>query len=76
MDNTLCINTPKSFEIDYLTLQKMTFIYNAIETGGWEVKKKDNSYVFTKKHQGKKEVYLDTFLQTFIKANMDVKNIQ
>jgi hypothetical protein len=54
----------------------MTFIYNAIETGGWEVKKKNNSYIFTKKHQGKKEVYLDSFLQTFIKANMDVKNIE
>lgn len=73
-DNTICINTPKHFEIDYLTLQKMTFLYNAIEMG-WKVKRKDNSYVFTKKHKGKREIYNDSFLKSFIKSNMNVKNI-
>lgn len=72
--DTICINTPKTFEIDYITLQKMTFLYNAIETG-WKVKREDNSYVFTKKHNGKKEIYNDSFLKTFIQANMNVKNI-
>ena len=64
-----------NLKIDSLKLQKMILLYNALEDG-WSIKYKDNSYIFTKKHQGKKEVYLDTFLQTFIKVNMDVKNIQ
>ena len=73
-EQTICIDTPKTFEIDYITLQKMTFLYNAIESG-WEVKRKENTYVFTKKHQGKKEIYNDSYLKTFIQANMNVKNI-
>ena len=74
-EHTIFVDTPKSFEIDYITLQKMTFLYNAIESG-WEVKRNENTYVFTKKHQGKKEIYNDSFLKSFIKANLDVKNIQ
>jgi hypothetical protein len=73
-EHTICIETPKTYEIDYITLQKMTFLYNAIESG-WEVKRKENTYVFTKKHQGKKEIYNDSYLKTFIQANMNVKNI-
>jgi hypothetical protein len=74
-EHSICINTPKTFEIDYITLQKMTFIFNAIESG-WEVKRNENTYVFTKKHQGKKEIYNDSFLKSFIKANLNVKNIE
>jgi len=56
--------------LDNLNLKKICFIFNAIEDG-WSVKKKDNSYIFSKKHEGKKEVYLDTYLQTFIKKNIN-----
>lgn len=73
-ENTICINRPQTYEIDYITLQKMTFLYNAIESG-WEVKRKENTYVFTKKHQGKKEIYNDSYLKSFIQANLNVKNI-
>lgn len=74
-ENTICVDTPKTFEIDYITLQQMTFLYNAIETG-WKVKKEKDSYVFTKKHNGRREIYNDSFLKSFIKANLNVKNIQ
>lgn len=74
-NNILCVNTPKTFEIDYITLQQMTFLYNAIETG-WKVKKEKDSYVFTKKHNGKKEIYKNSFLKSFIKDNLNVKNIE
>ena len=37
-------------------LAKMSFIYNALENG-WTVKKNNDSYVFTKKHEGKKEMF-------------------
>jgi hypothetical protein len=50
-------------------LQKMSFINNAIESG-WTVKKRNDKYFFTKKHENKKEVYLDTYLQKFIESNL------
>jgi len=56
--------------LDNLKFKKICFIFNAIQDG-WSVKKKDNSYIFSKKHEGKKEVYLDTYLQTFIKKNIN-----
>lgn len=51
-------------------LHKILFIYNAIEDG-WSVKKKaNNMYIFTKKHENKKEIYLDNYLKKFIKDNL------
>ncbi len=49
-------------------LQKMIFIHNALEKG-WIVKKINNLYIFTKKHENKKELYLDNYLKKFIKEN-------
>jgi hypothetical protein len=43
----------------------MKFIWNAIEKG-WAVKKRDDSYIFSKKHEGKREIFMDTYLETFI----------
>ena len=51
------------------TIRKMAFIYNAVNDG-WSVTKKIDNYVFTKKHEGKKEVYSDDYLRTFIERNM------
>ena len=47
----------------------MLFINNAIDAG-WAVKKRDNKYIFSKKHENKKEVYLETYLQQFIEENL------
>ena len=68
----LNINVPSDLNVDLVQLQKMTFIYNALEKG-WTVKKIDNQYIFYKKHEGKKEVYLDTYLQKFIESNLVLK---
>jgi hypothetical protein len=57
-------------DIDYITLEKMKFLYNALETG-WTIVKKDDKYIFNKKHEGEKEIYLDSYLQQFILANMN-----
>jgi len=67
--NEISFNMNKGTEIDFIKLQKMRFIYNAIESG-WNVKKIDNKFVFSKKHEGKKEIYLETYLQKFIEDNM------
>ena len=59
-------------EINNIKFKKICFIFNAIQDG-WSVKKKDDTYIFSKKHEGKKEVYLDTYLQTFIEKNLNKK---
>ena len=56
-------------KIDMITFQKMNFIMNAVETG-WTVKKSEDNYIFTKKHEGKREVFMADYLGKFIDKNM------
>ncbi len=63
------IDIKKNRDLDYITLQKMSFIYNALETG-WTIKKNEDKFVFSKKHEGKREVYLEEYLQKFIESNL------
>ena len=51
---------------------KMKFIMNALNEG-WSVKKKSETYIFTKKHEGKKEVFNNKYLDDFVKKNMEFK---
>ena len=37
--------------------------------------KNRDKYVFTKKHEEKKEVFLDSYLQHFLKNNLDIRKI-
>ena len=62
----ICIDTNDSTNI---TFRKMKFINNALEDG-WTISKKEDKYIFNKKHEGKKEIYLDSYLQKFIIENM------
>lgn len=53
--------------------QKMIFIINAIEDG-WSVKKIADTYIFTKKHEGKKEIFQNEYLEKFIETNLTMHN--
>jgi hypothetical protein len=64
-------SSPSNLEVDPLKMKKMAFLYNAVETG-WTVKKKESSYVFTKRHEDKKEIFSDSYLRQFIEENMDI----
>lgn len=68
------IKIPEKIEIDNFILQKMTFLYNAVENG-WDIKKMDDKYIFSKNHEQKKEVYLDSYLRNFLETNISIKNI-
>ena len=59
--------------IDKVKLHKMSFIMNALDEG-WRVKKKKEIYIFTKKHEGRKEVFNEKYLENFVKKNMELKN--
>ena len=62
-------------EIENICFKKMLFIYNALQDG-WIVKKKGDKYIFTKKHENNKELYLDeSFLTNFINKNSDIKQV-
>ncbi len=64
----------EDFDINPLTLQKMAFVFNALENG-WVIKKKEDLYIFSKNHEGKKEVYLDNYLKRFMKQNFNINNL-
>ncbi len=61
-------------EIDHDKFKKMLFLYNALEKG-WSIKKRVNSYIFTKRHEGKKEVFDEAYLSMFMKDNCNINNI-
>ena len=61
-------------KINMVQLQKMAFLFNAVENG-WTINKKKNLYIFSKNHEGKKEVYLDSYLARFMKGNLDLNSI-
>lgn len=63
-----------NFKIDAIKFQKMLLLYNSIEQG-WSVKKHNESYIFSKKHEGKKEILEDTYLLKFMKTNLDFNKI-
>ena len=69
----IAINS-SNLNINMVQLQKMAFLFNALENG-WTIKKKANYYVFSKNHEGKKEVYLDTYLKRFMEENLDLNKI-
>lgn len=48
--------------------QKMIFLTNALDNG-WTVKKNDDSYIFTKKHENKREIFQTKYLEQFIESN-------
>lgn len=70
--NRIISNISKQ-KIDYIKLQKMTFIYNAIQKG-WSIKKNGKKYIFTKKHNNKKEYLYDSYLKEFIESNIEPKS--
>jgi hypothetical protein len=61
-------------KIDNIKFQKMLFLFNAINDG-WSIKKRKDSYIFTKNHEGKKEILLDSYLLSFVKGNFDINKI-
>ena len=64
----------ENIKVDVIKFQKMLLLFNSIEQG-WSVKKRNDSYVFTKNHEGKKEVLEESYLMKFMKTNLDLNKI-
>jgi hypothetical protein len=65
---TLTSEVPSS--LNKKQIQVMAFLANALEKG-WSVKKRNAEYIFSKKHEGKREVFQENYLETFIHSNLD-----
>jgi len=74
MNIEIKLDNEKSLEIDKIKFQKMVFLYNALDNG-WSIQKKQNSYIFKKNHEGKKEILNETYLSVFMKDNADINKL-
>ena len=61
----------ESIQVEAKIFQKMLFITNALEKG-WSVKKTNDTYIFSKKHENKKEIFQSDYLEKFIDSNLDI----
>lgn len=73
MDIEVNINASQ-IEIDNLKFKKMVFLYNALDNG-WSIKKRKETYIFTKNHEGKKEIFDENYLSIFMKDNSNINNL-
>jgi hypothetical protein len=48
----------------------LCFIYNVLNNG-WRMKKSNENYIFIKNHEGKKEIFSNNYINTFIKENFN-----
>lgn len=62
----------QTVQMDFIKFKKIMFINNAIEQG-WTIKKNNDAYIFTKKHEGKKEIYSDNYLKKFLCEHMSAE---
>jgi len=72
MDSYIACDSIDNIEIR--KFQKMVFVYNALEDG-WTITKIGDNYIFKKKHHNDKEIFLDSYLNQFIKKNCGLKHI-
>ena len=68
------VNDCQETTIDPIKLHKMGVFIQCFRK--WmDYQKNNNAYIFTKNHEGKKEVFLDDYLKGFMKENFDMKKI-
>uniref|UniRef100_A0A6C0J5P6 Uncharacterized protein n=1 Tax=viral metagenome TaxID=1070528 RepID=A0A6C0J5P6_9ZZZZ len=63
------IEIQNSSQVSKPTFQKMLFIINALEQG-WAVRKNNDTYIFTKKHENRQEIFQENYLETFVASNL------
>ena len=63
--------TENQIQLSKKDFQKMIFIMNALQDG-WKVQKSTDEYIFTKKHEGKREIFKSDYLEKFIYSNSNI----
>ena len=57
-----------NIQIQKNQFKKMLFIMNALDRG-WCIKKSQDSYIFTKKHENRREIFQENYLEDFLISN-------
>lgn len=52
-------------QMTYKEQNKMRFLMNAMDDG-WSVKKRNDQYIMTKRHENRQEVFEEEFLENFV----------
>jgi len=75
MDTSSNVNNTSNdnVQMEKKLFYKMRFIFKAVESG-WSIKKRDDSYIFSKKHENRREVFRPEYLENFIDENMNLNN--
>jgi hypothetical protein len=68
MTTNLEISMDQQQQVTKSQYKKMVFIQNALDQG-WTVKKSQDSYIFTKKHENRREIFQENYLETFLVSN-------
>ena len=69
------LEMPDSMETSNLEkplLRKLLFLSNALDKG-WSIKKEKESYIFTKKHENRREIFKENYLENFLVSNFSNK---
>lgn len=69
MDNQKHLEIPDNIKMDRKHFQKLMFLNNALNDG-WSIKKSAENYIFTKKHENKREIFQENYLENFIISNL------
>ena len=56
-----------NIQMNKKAFQKMVFIMNALQDG-WSVKKSNDAYIFTKKHENRREIFQEDYLENFLRG--------
>jgi hypothetical protein len=64
----------RNVDMDRAVFRKMAFLYSALNKG-WTIKKRKDRYIFTKLHEGKKEILEESYLATFISEHADLSGL-
>jgi hypothetical protein len=58
-------------EMEKKQYQKMMFLMNALDNG-WKIQKSQDNYIFTKKHENRREIFQENYLETFLISNSTI----
>ena len=68
------VDLPDNVRVEKSQLRKLLFIANALEQG-WTIKKSTDSYIFTKKHENRREIFQENYLENFLISNFSNSDI-
>jgi hypothetical protein len=66
--SNISVHLPSFIEMESKQYHKIMFIQNALNRG-WTIKKRQNSYIFTKRHDNLREIFQESYLDKFIQSN-------